>query len=182
MAGGAKSEAIDDRKARRPAASACCRLTALRGFDMFWIIGGDALFSRSPNGFALPSVRSGAIGSFSSHVEWHGFHFYDLIFPLFLFVVAASCRSRSASMDRRAHGRLFRRARRFRTRQGAGALQFNFASNGPGVLQRIAICYGVAGLIVFCTSRGGQAAIVGAILLGYWLAAGVHSTERRIGG
>jgi predicted acyltransferase len=60
-------------------------IDALRGFDMFWIIGGDAFFK------AL--LASGA-WSFSpmlkeqlEHAQWEGFRFYDLIFPLFLFLV-----------------------------------------------------------------------------------------------
>src|SRR5579864_5731038 len=60
-------------------------IDALRGFDMFWIIGGDQLFRRLA---ALGDRnRTGWIGDQLEHVEWAGFHFYDLIFPLFLFLV-----------------------------------------------------------------------------------------------
>jgi len=59
-------------------------LDALRGFDMFWIIGGDALFR------SLAEVtRWGWAKAWAAqleHVEWAGFHFYDLIFPLFMFI------------------------------------------------------------------------------------------------
>src|SRR5205807_3522266 len=62
-------------------------IDALRGFDMFWIIGGDALFR------ALGKWADAPWGSVCreqlEHVEWAGFHFYDLIFPLFLFLVGA---------------------------------------------------------------------------------------------
>src|SRR3954452_12619704 len=60
-------------------------IDALRGFDMFWIIGGDRLaralgtWSKSPAGRAVRGQME--------HVEWEGFRFYDLIFPLFLFLV-----------------------------------------------------------------------------------------------
>jgi predicted acyltransferase len=59
-------------------------LDTLRGFDMFWIIGGDAFFQ------ALAKVTGwGWAGQWAAqleHVEWRGFHFYDLIFPLFMFI------------------------------------------------------------------------------------------------
>jgi len=61
-------------------------LDALRGFDMFWIIGGGRIFtellSRRPD-----SEFSKALFSQLKHVEWEGFHAWDLIMPLFLFVV-----------------------------------------------------------------------------------------------
>ncbi|HKJ78966.1 MAG TPA: DUF5009 domain-containing protein [Prolixibacteraceae bacterium] len=56
-------------------------LDALRGFDMFWITGGGIL--------ALTvSQMTGAewLANQMEHVEWEGFHFYDLIFPLFMFI------------------------------------------------------------------------------------------------
>ncbi|HVP90180.1 MAG TPA: DUF5009 domain-containing protein [Terriglobales bacterium] len=59
-------------------------LDTLRGFDMFWIIGGDVFF------LALAKVTGwGWAGQWAAqleHVEWRGFHFYDLIFPLFMFI------------------------------------------------------------------------------------------------
>jgi predicted acyltransferase len=61
-------------------------IDALRGFDMFWIIGGDALF---PALFALSSIPflSETLAHQLDHSRWNGFTFYDLIFPLFLFIV-----------------------------------------------------------------------------------------------
>src|ERR1041385_7445253 len=67
---------------------------ALRGFDMFWILGADALVG------ALNRMAGGGKGPLASvagffaeqleHVEWAGFHVYDLIFPLFVFIVGVS--------------------------------------------------------------------------------------------
>ncbi|MFG0455100.1 transmembrane glucosamine N-acetyltransferase NagX [Shewanella mangrovisoli] len=59
-------------------------LDALRGFDMFWILGGEALF-----GALL--MLTGWVGwqwgdTQMHHSEWNGFRFYDLIFPLFIFL------------------------------------------------------------------------------------------------
>ncbi|MCP9766417.1 DUF5009 domain-containing protein [Lacihabitans sp. LS3-19] len=63
-------------------------LDTLRGFDMFWIIGGEglvhALSKIYPNSFWT---------SFSGQLEhpyWNGFTFYDLIFPLFIFLAGVS--------------------------------------------------------------------------------------------
>jgi predicted acyltransferase len=59
-------------------------LDALRGFDMLWIIGGGEL------AMALAKVTDwGWLNWFAEqqhHVKWEGFHFEDLIFPLFMFI------------------------------------------------------------------------------------------------
>src|SRR5208282_124251 len=61
---------------------------ALRGFDMFWIIGADSLV------YALNQMShtrsTGFLADQLEHAEWAGFHFYDLIFPLFVFIVGVS--------------------------------------------------------------------------------------------
>src|SRR5205823_11232375 len=60
-------------------------IDALRGFDMFWIIGGDTLIKALAHSADWPLKDQ--IDDQLEHVEWAGFHFYDLIFPLFLFLV-----------------------------------------------------------------------------------------------
>lgn len=59
-------------------------LDTLRGFDMFWIIGGHHLF------YALGEISGWGWAEWMSmqldHVEWEGFHAYDLVFPLFMFI------------------------------------------------------------------------------------------------
>ena len=51
-----------------------------------------------------------------------------------------------------------------------GLLDFNIHNlRIPGVLQRIAICYLVAGLVVMITGIRGQAIVAGSILIVYWL-------------
>ena len=59
-------------------------LDALRGFDMFWIAGGSYLVEviarLSGASWLKPVVEQ------MEHVPWNGFHFYDLIFPLFMFI------------------------------------------------------------------------------------------------
>lgn len=63
-------------------------LDALRGFDMLWIAGGGMLI------FALENATNSGFFNWAAqqmeHVEWHGFAFYDMIFPLFLFIAGVS--------------------------------------------------------------------------------------------
>jgi predicted acyltransferase len=63
-------------------------LDALRGFDMFWIIGGATIFTSLDKIFHHPVT--GFISQQLKHVEWEGFRFEDLIMPLFLFVVGVA--------------------------------------------------------------------------------------------
>ena len=59
-------------------------LDVLRGFDMLWIIGGGSLI------IALAETTKWGwlevIAAQMEHVPWAGFHFEDLIFPLFMFI------------------------------------------------------------------------------------------------
>ncbi len=64
-------------------------IDALRGFDMIWIIGADALVL-GLNRLSHGNPFLAAIANQLDHVPWEGFHFYDLIFPLFVFIVGVS--------------------------------------------------------------------------------------------
>jgi len=61
---------------------------ALRGFDMFWIMGGDYIVRSFQK--VHDSSLTRALAAQMDHCEWAGFHFYDLIFPLFVFIVGVS--------------------------------------------------------------------------------------------
>src|ERR1035441_11105488 len=63
-------------------------IDALRGFDMFWIIGGATVFSSLADVCPNPVTLSlkGQLG----HVSWEGCHFYDLIYPLFLLLIGTA--------------------------------------------------------------------------------------------
>jgi predicted acyltransferase len=63
-------------------------LDALRGFDMFWIMGGEGIFVGLASLTGWPFLQLWA--EQLQHVPWHGFHFYDMIFPLFLFIAGIS--------------------------------------------------------------------------------------------
>jgi predicted acyltransferase len=60
-------------------------IDALRGFDMFWIIGGERIFASLHDIFDSPTTA--LIRTQLTHVKWEGFRFEDLIMPLFLFIV-----------------------------------------------------------------------------------------------
>src|SRR6201992_3563394 len=63
-------------------------LDALRGFDMFWIMGGEEIFHTMAK--AAPTPFWQALSDQFEHPDWNGFHFYDLIFPLFLFIAGVA--------------------------------------------------------------------------------------------
>ena len=59
-------------------------LDVLRGFDMLWIVGGGSLvvaLAKATN-WGWLQVIAGQM----EHVRWEGFHFEDLIFPMFMFI------------------------------------------------------------------------------------------------
>ncbi|WP_211316535.1 DUF5009 domain-containing protein [Niabella yanshanensis] len=86
-------------------------LDALRGFDMFWIVSGEGIFHgiaeaiQQKNGLVQDShtwqiaITSNlsllekmlvGISNQLHHSVWNGFTFYDLIFPLFIFIAGVS--------------------------------------------------------------------------------------------
>jgi predicted acyltransferase len=80
-------------------------LDALRGFDMFWIMGGHPIFLGLDNVFH--NKFTGFIKQQFDHVEWFGFNFWDIIMPLFLFLCGVSMvfslRKRMTSGDSKKH-------------------------------------------------------------------------------
>ena len=72
----------------KPAIKRLYSLDTLRGFDMFWIMGGEGIFVGLASLTGWPIFKWWAIQC--EHVPWHGFHFFDMIFPLFLFIAGIS--------------------------------------------------------------------------------------------
>jgi len=60
-------------------------LDAVRGFDMFFIMGGEALICAIAALLGFPEFHK----SFG-HVPWHGLQFMDTVFPTFLFLAGVS--------------------------------------------------------------------------------------------
>jgi len=158
-----------------PANTRIASIDALRGFDMFWIAGGDALAYHLSK--AAPFPLTLAIAGQFHHVEWEGFHFYDLIFPLFVFIVGlvlpfSLTRRLEAGGNRKE---LYKHAVRrllllfFLGMLANGLLDLDFPNlRVLGVLQRIAIAYFFATLLVMNFKVRGQVVATALILLGYW--------------
>lgn len=71
-------------------------IDVLRGFDMLMIIFADRFFNALHQGANSPVTAT--LAKQFDHPDWFGFHFYDIIMPLFLFVVGAVI---PFSMDKR---------------------------------------------------------------------------------
>ena len=71
-----------------PAPRRLVSIDALRGFDMLFISGADALFHLLKGKTGLAWVD--AVANQFHHPAWFGFTFYDFIFPLFLFIAGVS--------------------------------------------------------------------------------------------
>ena len=149
-------------------------LDALRGFDMFWILGADSFV------YALHEMSDNPVVHFFAtqmdHCEWEGFHFYDLIFPLFVFIMGVSTVfSLTKIIEREGRAAAVKRVLK------RGVLLFIFAliySGGftnpwpdlrlMGVLNRIALCYTFGGLLFISCNVRVMLAVAVALLLGYW--------------
>jgi len=151
---------------------------ALRGFDMFWIAGGGALVTAFLKLFADPLPPW--LARQFNHVEWEGFTAWDLIMPLFMFVVGVampfSIGKRLARGDRRASiyaKALCRAAVLFvlgMIAQG-NLLAFDLSKLHlySNTLQAIAAGYVIAAVALVELPVRGQAALAGALLVVYWL-------------
>jgi predicted acyltransferase len=145
---------------------------ALRGFDMFWIIGADALFLSLLGHVDHPWSRQLAMQL--EHAEWEGFRFYDLIFPLFLFLVGCAIPyslEKYRSNPSEVYARITRRviALILLGLLANGILQFDWQNlRVAGILQRIGLCYGAAALIYLHSGPRLQWLVFGFILLAYW--------------
>jgi predicted acyltransferase len=153
---------------------------ALRGFNIFWILGGDgAIWALADMCASKGPVVSG-IGQFLGlqfhHVAWEGFRFYDFIFPLFIFITGISivlALPRLVEREGRAHAHL-RVLRRALLLYGLGLIYYGGISQHwadiryLGVLQRIAICYLFASLLFLNFNLRGMIAAFAALLVGYW--------------
>lgn len=147
-------------------------IDALRGFDMFWIVGGDVLATKLLE--RSTSADAARLKLQFEHVDWAGFRFYDLIFPLFMFLVGCVIPfslSRYQQQPSQAWSRILRRtALLFLLGLVCnGLLQFRFGDlRYPGVLQRIALCYGISAVLFLKLSARGLIATIAGILLSYW--------------
>src|SRR5450759_4637223 len=125
------------------------------------------------------------------HVPWEGFRFYDLIFPLFIFVTGVSIvLSLPRLVERegtwRAHARVLRRALLL---YGLGLIYYGGISQHwadiryLGVLQRIALCYLFASLLFLNLNLRGMMVAFVSLLARRALSAGaIVGQDARSGG
>jgi len=151
-------------------------LDALRGFDMFWIMGGDSIF------IGLASLTGWPLFKWCAeqldHVPWNGFHFYDMIFPLFLFIAGISFpfsfakRTLSGETRRSLYWHIISRGL-ILVILGIlynNAVSFDFANMRYGsVLGRIGLAWMFAALIFINTKLRFRIAWFWALIIGYWL-------------
>jgi len=152
-------------------------LDALRGFDMFWIMGAEEIVHSLANvtGWGFFQAFSDEL----THPAWNGFHFYDLIFPLFLFIAGVATPysvGRELEKGKSRSELVWRVVKRGLILVILGII----ANNGlqikplaetrlPSVLGRIGLAYMFANLIYLYFSQRAQMIWFGAILIGYWL-------------
>ena len=149
-------------------------LDALRGFDMFWILGAGALVEAV--GERTHSRTTDLIVDQMSHRKWEGFAFEDLIFPMFVFIVGVSLVfSISKLIATTGQGVAIRRILfRSISLYLLGILYYGGASHlWPkirlvGVLQRIALCYLATGLLFTYFRPRTLAIVTVSLLLLYW--------------
>ena len=153
-------------------------LDALRGFDMFCLLiaGGiiRALAKALPENPWVEVLREQF-----SHPTWEGFTFYDLIFPLFEFVIGASVFLAVTKRLRHGQtkGRVLRRALiRVVIMVFLGTwVNGNLLTYDPArfqmtysVLQMLAIAYLISVLFVLFANLRGQLVGFVVLLVGYW--------------
>lgn len=147
---------------------------ALRGFDMFWILGADSLVLALGAMSLSPTLRT--LAAQLEHKDWAGFAFYDLIFPLFVFIVGVSTVfSLTTLVAREGRAAAVKRI----LRRSLLLLAFGIFYNGGvahewpdvrlvGVLPRIALAYAATGLLFVFLKPRALAAVTALLLIGYW--------------
>jgi predicted acyltransferase len=171
-----------------PPAQRLLSLDALRGFTMFWIVGGREVFlgvaacldAGLARWFGLSPELAKAMGPQLDH-NWGTFAAWDLIMPMFLFVVGAAM---PFAMEKRSeNGRslgqtLWRIGRRVAVLWVCGMvvhgrlLYFSWRNMDlqffSDTLQAIAVGYLVCSLALLFLSLRGQIILLVGLVLGYW--------------
>lgn len=153
-------------------------LDALRGFDMFWIVGGQGLalaaaglFFESPPAWLKYQLE---------HPPWIGFSAWDLIMPLFLFMVGTAmpfsfAKYLAVGQSKRAlYTKIVRRTiLLFILGMAVQGNLLDFKSSTlhlySNTLQAIAAGYLIAGVLMLNVGIVGQVIATVVLLIGYWL-------------
>jgi predicted acyltransferase len=164
--------------AASPAAAAAriASIDALRGLDMFLITGGYCLPVLLGAFFAIPE----SVLAQMRHARWEGFTVWDLIMPLFLFIVGAAMpfsfgkRLAEGQSKRQMYVRIIRRVLIlwvFGMVAQGNLLDFDYSKLYlfSNTLQAIAVGYLVASLALMYLPVLGQLALACVLLVGFWL-------------
>lgn len=152
---------------------------ALRGFVMFWLIGGQSFLMALAAWCHWPAFHAYVEREFE-HPPWHGFYWWDCVMPTFIFVSGVTIplvitrRLEKGDSSFTIYMRLLRRLIILMTLNliAYGALDtldwhmFRYT----GVLARIGISYVLASILVMYMTPRRQLAWVIGILAGYWAA------------
>jgi predicted acyltransferase len=152
-------------------------LDALRGFDMFWIMGAEEIFHGMAK--ATGSTFWQTLSNQFTHPAWNGFHFYDLIFPLFLFIAGVATPysvGRELEKGKSRQQVLLRVIKRGLILVILGIIYNNGLKiqplsqiRFPSVLGRIGLAYMFANIIYIYSKQRAQIIWFCGILIGYWL-------------
>lgn len=148
-------------------------LDALRGLDMFFLVGIADMFR------ALPELSDNQVSRFLAdqcvHPEWHGFTLYDLIFPLFIFTVGVAMPfSFAKRVEREGKAAVYKHV----AIRAVILFFLGFVHRGLvvhpnwglySVLFRIGFSYLFCALILMNFKPRGQVCWAFGLLLGYWL-------------
>jgi len=152
-------------------------LDALRGFDMLWIMGGPMIINALYQIFGGTSL--GWCNDQMEHAAWDGFHFMDLIFPLFLFIAGVAFPfSLAKRREKQEPEKIIRRhlLKRALTLVLLGLLYNGFLRDGfadaryASVLAHIGIAWFLGAVIYMYASKMSSLAIwVACLTVGYGL-------------
>lgn len=152
-------------------------LDALRGLDMFFLVGFAGIFR------ALPKLWDNDFFNWlayqCTHPEWHGFTAYDVIFPMFIFIVGVAMPF-SFSKRLQQEGGKMKLFKHVLLRAvilsviGVILWQRPITDLNPeygwySVLYRIGFSYLFAAIILMNTGIRGQIAWAFGLLIGYWI-------------
>jgi len=153
-------------------------LDALRGFDMFWIIGGYWIVQGLGKGLNSPWFNRYIMPQID-HVRWEGFVAWDLIMPLFLFIVGTAMpfsfarRLEQGESKTRLYVHILYRVVILwilgMIAQGR-LLEYDLSKLQlySNTLQAIAAGYLISSLILLNLQPRGQFVVTGGLLLLYW--------------
>ena len=153
-------------------------IDALRGFDMFWIMGAGTFLAQVAEITGTPFWASLAVQF--EHPYWNGFTFWDIIFPLFMFLSGLSSPFSIANQLKK--GRTKKQILLKVVRRGFILVLLGIIYNahglvlkGPGdyryasVLGKIGLSYLFANIIYLYARPAMQIFWFWFFLIGYWL-------------